>query len=151
MHHEPKFRFCPACGGKLNNKSIKEHEPNRLICSDCNFILYLDPKLVACAIVEMEGRILLLKRAIKPQAGKWVIPGGYVDRGEEVNSAAVRETLEECGIKTKVKKLLGVYSYHGKMEVVVVYVAEYGSPVKPIPEAVTIKCPSLRSTIGGMK
>ena len=48
-----------------------------------------------------------------------------MDRGEKVEDAAVRETEEECGIKTRIKNLLGIYSYHGRTVVVVVYVAEY--------------------------
>jgi ADP-ribose pyrophosphatase YjhB (NUDIX family) len=47
-----------------------------------------------------------------------------VDRGEEVRAAAVRETEEECGLKIMAGELLGVYSYPGKLSVVVVYVAE---------------------------
>jgi ADP-ribose pyrophosphatase YjhB (NUDIX family) len=103
----------------------KDREPARLVCSRCDFIFYLDPKLVACSIVEMDNGIVLLKRGIEPQKGKWVIPGGYVDRGEEVKAAALRETEEECGLKTSINKLLGVYSYPGRLVVVVVYVAEY--------------------------
>lgn len=107
--------------------TLKDQEPERLTCSQCAYVFYLDPKVVACSIVEMDNRILLLKRAIDPQKGKWVMPGGYVDRGEEVTSAAIRETEEECGLKTRIKHLHGVYSYPGRMAVVVVYVAEYVS------------------------
>jgi ADP-ribose pyrophosphatase YjhB (NUDIX family) len=74
--------------------------------------------------VEKEGKIVLLRRDIEPQKGKWVMPGGYVDRGEVVEAAALRETEEECGLQIRLKNLLGVYSYPGKLEVVVVYVAE---------------------------
>jgi ADP-ribose pyrophosphatase YjhB (NUDIX family) len=42
-----------------------------------------------------------------------------------VEAAALRETEEECGIKTRIKKLLGIYSYLGRPVVVVVYVTEY--------------------------
>lgn len=104
--------------------NLKEQEPQRLVCSRCEFVFYLDPKVVACSIVEMDGRIVLLKRDIDPQKGKWVLPGGYVDRGEEVTAAAIRETEEECGLRTRIKRLLGVYSYPGRMAVVVVYVTE---------------------------
>jgi len=68
---------------------------------------------------------VLLRRGIEPQKGKWVIPGGYVDRGEKVEESALREIEEECGIKTELKDLLGVYSYPGRLVVVVAYVAEY--------------------------
>jgi ADP-ribose pyrophosphatase YjhB (NUDIX family) len=121
------FRFCPVCGGSLGHLTLKEREPQRLVCSRCDFVFYLDPKVVACSIVEMKGRIVLLKRDINPQKGKWVLPGGYVDRGEVVTAAALRETEEECGLRTRIKKLLGVYSYPGRPGVVVVYVTEYVS------------------------
>ena len=96
--------------------SLKDHEPTRLVCSECGFVFYLDPKLVACAIVEKEGDIVLLKRDIEPEKGKWV-----------VEDAVHRETEEECGIEIHLNNLLGVYSYPGQLEVVIVYMAKYVS------------------------
>ena len=125
MHHNYIFRFCPVCGGELNSLKLKADEPARLLCTKCDFVFYLDPKLVACTIVNIDGKIVLLKRSINPEKGKWVVPGGYVDRGEEVEAAALRETREECGIDVRIKDLLGVYSYPGWLEVVIVYIAEY--------------------------
>jgi 8-oxo-dGTP diphosphatase len=140
QHQEIAFRFCPACGGKLDTSRPKENEPPRLVCSACDFIFYLDPKVVACSILELDGKLVLLKRGVKPQKGKWVIPGGYVDRGEAVEAAAIRETVEECGIRIQIKELLGVYSYSGHVPVVIVYVAEYLSgDLSPGDEAVTVE------------
>lgn len=129
MHHNYIFRHCPVCGNELKSTVIKGNEPPRLVCKDknCRFVFYLDPKLVACAIVEKDDKIVLVKRGLSPERGKWVIPGGYVDRGEEVETAAVRETKEECKIDIRLKDLLGVYSYAGYLEVVIVYLAEYES------------------------
>ena len=127
MYEDVEIRFCPVCAGRLQERALKEAEPPRLVCSQCEFVFYLDPKVVACSIVRIDGRIVLLKRAIDPQRGKWVLPGGYVDRGEEVTAAALRETEEECGLRTRIERLLGVYSYPGRIAVVVVYVAEYVS------------------------
>jgi len=127
MYEDVEFQFCPVCGGSLIQQILKAQEPPRLVCSQCDFVFYLDPKVVACSIVEIDDRIVLLKRAIDPQKGKWVLPGGYVDRGEEVTAAAIRETHEECGLRTRIARLLGVYSYPGRPAVVVVYVAEYES------------------------
>ena len=56
--------------------------------------------------------------------GKWVFPGGYVDRGESTTEAAVRETLEESRLEVATRSLLGVYSYSGSPNVIIVYVAE---------------------------
>jgi len=124
---QPKFsfRFCPVCGNPLRTLRLKQNEPHRLVCSKCDFILYLDPKLAVSSIVEMNGGIVLVKRDIGPMKGSWVTPGGYVDRGEEVKEAAIRETVEECGILTRVKDLLGVYSYTGRLVVVITFISEY--------------------------
>ena len=129
MHHNYIFKYCPVCGHELMSSIVRENEPPRLVCSDasCRFVFYLDPKLVACAIVEKDEKIILLKRAFSPERGKWVMPGGYVDRGERVEDAAVRETMEECGINIELKNTLGIYSYDGYLEVVIVYLADYKS------------------------
>jgi ADP-ribose pyrophosphatase YjhB (NUDIX family) len=119
----PQYRFCPECGGQLKKREIKENEPPRPVCRDCGFVLYLDPKVVACTIVRHEGKIVLLRRGINPQKGKWVMPGGYVDRGEKVEHAALRETKEECGLDIEIVDLHGLYSYPGYVPVVVVYLA----------------------------
>lgn len=127
MHHNNReeYHFCPVCGGSLKSLRLKDIEPARLVCSECSHVFYLDPKLVACTVLELEGRIVFLKRGIEPQLGKWVIPGGYVDRGEELRAAARRETEEEVGIRTRIGDLVGIYSYAGVVEVVVVFEAQY--------------------------
>jgi len=123
-HHDPEFQFCPVCGNTLVSSKLKANEPRRSVCPSCNFVLYLDPKVVACSILEIDSKIVLLRRGINPQKGKWVMPGGYVDRGEDVKAAAIRETEEECGVKTRINMLLGVYSYSGQIPVVIVYVTQ---------------------------
>ncbi|MFZ7113437.1 MAG: NUDIX domain-containing protein [Desulfatiglandales bacterium] len=125
MHQEYDFHFCPVCGGRLESVKLKPQDPLRLVCSDCAFVFYLDPKLSACAIVEKDGKILLTKRDLNPRKGKWALPGGHVDRGEIVEDAACREILEECGIMAKITGLLGVYSNTGQTVVLVVYLARY--------------------------
>ena len=58
------FSFCPVCGSPLRTVRLKQNEPDRLVCSKCEFILYLDPKLAVSSIVEMKGGIVLVKRDI---------------------------------------------------------------------------------------
>jgi ADP-ribose pyrophosphatase YjhB (NUDIX family) len=123
MDYQNIYRFCPCCGGQLHSRQVKPGEPNRLVCSRCEFIFYLDPKIAACAIVEIEEKIVLLQRGITPEYGKWVIPGGFVDLGEPVTVAAVRETWEEVRLKVEIVDLVGVYSYPQTPVVVIVYEA----------------------------
>ena len=66
---------------------------------------------------------MLVRRAIEPGYGKWVFPGGYVDRGEEVQAAAVREAREEAGLDVRLDRLINVYSYPGRAPVIIVYAA----------------------------
>lgn len=55
--------------------------------------------------------------------GRWVFPGGYVDRGESVREAAIRETKEESRLDVELRALLDVYSYPGSPNVIIVYAA----------------------------
>ena len=118
------FRFCPVCGGPLESRLLKNGDPARLVCRGCGFVFYLDPKLaVGTVITDDRRRIVLVKRAIEPGYGKWVFPGGYVDRGEEVQRAAVREAREETGLDVRIDRLINIYSYSGRTPVIVVYAA----------------------------
>ena len=118
------YRFCPSCGGPLNAQLLKAGEPERLVCGSCGFVFYLDPKVAACTICMMDGGIVLLRRGIEPQRGKWVFPGGFVDRGEAVTAAAIRETLEEVNLRVSLAGILDAYSFPGSEVVVVVYAAD---------------------------
>jgi ADP-ribose pyrophosphatase YjhB (NUDIX family) len=93
-------------------------------CPVCSHVHYLDPKLAACVIFRVGGGVFLLRRAIEPGYGRWTFPGGYVDRGETVEAAAVRETREEAGVGVRLVDLLGVYSYRGQEAVILVYRGE---------------------------
>jgi ADP-ribose pyrophosphatase YjhB (NUDIX family) len=123
-HHEPAFRFCPVCGGAFERRTIRTGEPERLVCTQCGFVFYLDPKVAVGTIIrDGQDRIVLVRRAIEPGYGKWVFPGGYVDRGEQVQVAAVREAREETGLEIRLERLIDVYSYPGRAPVIIVYAA----------------------------
>ncbi len=118
------FRFCPRCGAALESRLLKASEPPRLVCTGCGFVFYLDPKIAVGTIIRAtSGGIVLVRRAIEPGYGKWVFPGGYVDRGEPLTSAAVREAREECGLDVRLDGLVNIYSYSGRVPVIVVYAA----------------------------
>ena len=104
------------------------------VCRLCDFVFYLNPKVVAGTIPEQDGRVLLTRRSINPGHGLWTFPGGFVDFGESVTDAAVRETLEETGLAVELTGLHNVYSYPGS-PVIVVYTARVtGGTITPCAE-----------------
>lgn len=118
---EIEYRFCPACAGRLEAKLLKKGDPERLVCTQCGQILYLDPKVAVGTIILADDRLVLVRRAIEPGYGLWVFPGGYVDRGEEVQAAAIREAKEEAGLDVRIDGLLNIYSYAHRSLIVIVY------------------------------
>ena len=118
------YRFCPRCGHALERRLLKAGEPERLVCPACAFVFYLDPKIAVGTVIRAaSGGIVLVRRAIDPGYGKWVFPGGYVDRGELLTAAAIREAREECGLDVRLDGLINIYSYAGRAPVIVAYAA----------------------------
>jgi 8-oxo-dGTP diphosphatase len=142
--HDPfnlGYRFCPRCAGALETKVAEAHDPReRLVCSRCGFIFYIDPKVAVGTIVREERGFLLLKRAIEPARGKWTFPGGYVT----LEQAAVREALEETGVEIELDRLVNVYSYARRGIVMIIY---EGIPVsgEPRPTAESLETRWIRS------
>ncbi len=122
QHDALAYRFCPTCGHHLESRVVKAGDPSRLVCAACGFIFYLDPKVAVGTIIRMhDDRIVLVRRAIEPGYGRWVFPGGYVDRGEHVHVAATREAREESGLDVRIDGLVNIYSYPGRTPIIIVY------------------------------
>jgi 8-oxo-dGTP diphosphatase len=123
MDESDAYQFCPRCGGALERRLLKAGEPERPVCGRCGFVFYIDPKVAVGTIIRSPGGLVLVRRAIEPGYGKWVFPGGYVDRGEPLPDAAIREAREECGLDVRLDGLVNIYSYLGRAPVIVVYAA----------------------------
>ena len=135
------YRHCPMCGHRLESRVVLRHDPPRLVCGGCGFVFYLDPKVAVGAITTHDGGIVLLRRAIEPGYGKWVFPGGYVDRGETLEEAVRREAMEEVNLEIRIIHLLNAYSYAGRPVIVLVYEADVtGGTLKGGEEALEVRC-----------
>jgi len=83
----------------------------RPVCPACGYVVYLDPKVGAGTVVEIQGKVVLVRRGMDPKRGYWSLPAGYVEHDEAPEETAVRETWEETGLQVAIDNLLGVYSF----------------------------------------
>jgi ADP-ribose pyrophosphatase YjhB (NUDIX family) len=117
--------YCPQCGTSLVARHHEDRE--RPTCPSCGFIHYLDPKVAVAVVLGDDAGVLLGRRAIDPASGRWSFPAGYVNRGEVLEDAALREVEEEMGVGVRLTGLVGVYSEPGNPVILVVYAGEIAS------------------------
>ncbi|MFO7663323.1 MAG: NUDIX domain-containing protein [Chloroflexota bacterium] len=81
----------------------------RRVCPSCGYVYFTDPKVgVGVAVVD-GGRLLLVKRSMNPGRGRWSLPAGFLDQGEDPRETAIRETREETGILVVIEDVLDVF------------------------------------------
>ena len=106
------FNYCPHCATSLAERELFGRQ--RRYCPKCNYIHFIDPKVAAAAfITRIEsgvGQVLLIQRTSEPGIGRWSLPAGFVERGEEPCATAIRETREETGLYVEIIGLLGEWT-----------------------------------------
>lgn len=99
-------KFCLRCGHALEWRDI--YGAMRPVCTSCGRVHFFDPKVAVGLLIEQAGRLLLVRRSMNPEMGKWSIPAGFMDRGEDPMRAAERECREETGLEVRVESLFDV-------------------------------------------
>ncbi len=96
------YQFCPYCKEEIlfNNYTYT--------CKN-NHKIYINPAPCVSIIPIKDNKLLFSKRGIEPRKGTIDILGGFVNVGETIQEAAIREIFEESGLKIKVEKLIGEY------------------------------------------
>lgn len=100
----------------------------RLVCGDCGFVVYENPKVIVGAVCTWEDRYLLCRRGIEPRVGYWTMPVGYMELNETTEQGALREVWEEAGARAEIDALLAVYSIPEISQVHMIYRARMTSP-----------------------
>lgn len=107
----------------------------RRICNRCGFIDYVNPKIIAGAVIHKDESILLCRRAIEPRRGYWTLPAGFMEEDETVEEAARREAMEEAMATIELEQLLAVYSVPRISQVQMIFRAKLISGIAPGPES----------------
>ncbi len=128
MAQRNPIRHCTACGAAVERKQAFGRR--RPVCPACGHVHFIDPKVAAGVVVEREGKILLVRRAVEPEIGKWSIPAGFVEADEDPVKTAARECQEETGLEVRIVRLMDVI--HGRehpsgASIVIVYLGEIAS------------------------
>ena len=101
----------------------------RRVCRTCGFIDYINPKIVAGVVaLDAKGRVLMCRRAIEPRSGFWTLPAGYMEEGESVEEAALREAREEACATLELEGVLGIYSVPRISQVQIFFRARLAEP-----------------------
>lgn len=120
-----QVKFCPRCGSATVARDL--FGATRPVCPQCGWIYFSDPKVAAAALVESNGRALLVRRVNEPFRGLWTLPAGFVNGGEDPAEAAARECLEETGLTARIVRVLDVIAgkeHERGADFVIIYQAE---------------------------
>ena len=103
----------------------------RLSCLDCGHVIYENPKVVVGAVVLLDDKVLLCRRAIEPRRGFWTLPAGYLELGETSAEGAIRETREEACAEIVLDGILAIYDISRIGQIQIIYRARFADPNDP--------------------
>jgi ADP-ribose pyrophosphatase YjhB (NUDIX family) len=104
------MKYCSDCGAPVALKVPPGDNLPRHVCDACGTVHYSNPKMVIGCIPEWRDQVLLCRRAIEPRYGLWTLPAGFMENGETVAQAALRETLEEARARVELGEMFSVLS-----------------------------------------
>lgn len=111
----------------------------RRVCDDCGFVDYVNPKIIAGAVVTAADKILLCRRAIEPRRTFWTLPAGFMEERESVEEAARRETREEANASIEIDRVLSIYSVPRISQVHIMFRATLHSDISAGPESMDVQ------------
>lgn len=122
--------------GPVHRRVPEGDNRERLVCDDCGFVNYTNPKIVVGTTPLWDRKVLLCRRAIEPRRGFWTMPAGFLEENETAEGGALRETREEANCDVAITGLLAVYSIPRISQVQLLFRADLHAPTfRPGPES----------------
>jgi ADP-ribose pyrophosphatase YjhB (NUDIX family) len=110
---QPDLRFCPRCAGPLEWRAFDYPAIRHPACTQCGFVLWQNPKPSVEALIVRKHpggpEVLLGRRAQEPSLGLWDAPGGFLNAGDDLEGALIRECRREMGVEVRVGELVGAF------------------------------------------
>lgn len=103
------MKFCSSCGETIVLLVPEGDDRERFVCSACEFIHYVNPRVIVGCVPIYQGKVLLCKRAIEPRKNYWTLPAGFMENGETTLAGAARETWEEARGKVSDMELYRIF------------------------------------------
>ena len=103
------MKFCSACGSPTRQAIPADYNRHRDVCTVCEQIHYVNPKIIVGTIPSWGRQLLLCRRAIEPRSGFWTLPAGFMELGESAQEGGLRETVEESGAQANIESLFAVF------------------------------------------
>jgi ADP-ribose pyrophosphatase YjhB (NUDIX family) len=125
---ESLMKYCTECGQTLEWKTPAGDNLERLVCTSCAAVHYQNPRIITGCVAQWQGRVLLCRRAIEPRTGSWTVPAGYMENGESMEQAALREAREETGADIRLDALYSVFDIQAINQVYIIYRGVMRSP-----------------------
>ena len=100
------MNFSSDCGSKVSLQAIAGDNRQRFVCDGCGKTYYQNPNVLVATYVCVGESMLWIKRGTAPAAGKWAMPGGYMENDETPEAGASRELREETGIDVAADEML---------------------------------------------
>jgi ADP-ribose pyrophosphatase YjhB (NUDIX family) len=122
------MNFCPNCGAGIERRIPEGDHLPRFVCTACGTVHYQNPKLIAGCVPEIDGRILLCRRAIEPRRGYWTVPAGFMENDETLQQAAARECWEEALARVEIGSPCAVVHVLHARQVHVMFRARLAAP-----------------------
>ena len=119
----PAINYCSVCGAPVRLTIPPGDNVPRHLCARCGAIHYQNPRLIVGSLPVWQDQVLLCRRAIEPRHGTWTLPAGFMENGESMADAALRETREEANATIVLGELYTLISVPHISQVHAIYLA----------------------------